>query len=162
MKKVIVLIVSLLMVSACAQDLGEQSLVCPDYISLSPRETWDGDDRIQLEPIYRDYTIKYVSDNKYITSVITHISFQYDGEIKAMVENVFNGDKQAWLDWLNKEEQSWLGENKIGELDGNIGVDNFRENPERPTGWRGLIVPDEHNFDKVRNEYLNFHLCEVE
>ena len=162
MKKIIVLIVSLLMLSACANDIGEQMLVCPDLIFVSPSEEWFGEGPIPPQPIRRDFSIKYYSENNYITSIFAHISFEYDDEIKAVVEKEFNGDKQAWLAWLNNEMQYRIHDNKIEELDGTIGLDILRENPERPSGWRGLIVPDEYNFDKVRNEYVKFRLCEVE
>ena len=162
MKKISVLIVSLLMLSACAENLGKQTLVCPTDIAVSPRDKLDGDDLIQLDPVYRDDTIKYFSDNNYITAVSSYVSFEYDEEIEAMVEEEFNGDKQAWLDWLNKEERYWLLKDKFEETDGVVEVDVLKESPERPSGWRGLIVPGEYNFDKVKNDYLNFRLCEVD
>ena len=78
MKKIIVLIVSLLMLSACAKGLGEETLVCASYISVSPTDKWDGDDLIELKPIFRDLTIKIFSDNNYITAVSSYLSFEYD------------------------------------------------------------------------------------
>ena len=166
MRKFSVLVILLFLLSACTQEYpGNHRLVCESERGRRADEEHFPDD---LRIDWIQYSTIYAKDN-YILNNETKVEFLIKDQAKEYLDDVLDGDKEALLEEALKSfmyNDFEFVENKdsvVAEyLEDRILVKIVDKNPQRPSGWKGLIVPEDYNFSSLAKKMFEYeNHCEI-
>ena len=165
-KKLSILLLSILILTACNPKETEASrLVCQsDRNPIYEEDMYPQN----FEKKWMQQTTNYAIDN-YIVRFENRVEFFMTPSAQAYLADELSGNKEALLNefmasYMFNDFQSVDKEmiDGIEYLEDRIIVRISGENPQRPKGWRGLVLPDQYKLSNLFNKLTYYEdQCEI-
>lgn len=155
MKKITLLIIMLMVMTACTQEYpGEYRLVCESNFENHELDyLMEENNEIKFD--WNEHSVFYSVDN-YIVKSETITTVPMNEEAINYLKSKFKGNEEEFLEevmniFRRNDFQSVRNADEVDirYIDDSIVMHIYNHSPKRPEGWKGLIVPEKHDFLKA-------------